>query len=118
ELEKKLRTQQFTLDDFLEQLQQVKDMGPLSDIIGMMPGVNAKQLSGMNLDDSQIFRTEAIIQSMTKKERANPSIINASRRKRISRGSGTSIQDVNKLLKSYGDFRKMMKQLPNIEKAV
>lgn len=118
ELEKKLRTQQFTLDDFLEQLQQVKGMGPLNDIVGMFPGVNAKQLASMDLDDRQLIRTEAIIQSMTKEERINPTIINASRRRRISKGSGTSIQEVNRLLKSYNDFRKMMKQLPNIEKAV
>ncbi|NMA96063.1 MAG: signal recognition particle protein [Clostridiales bacterium] len=117
ELEKKLRTQQFTLDDFLTQLQQVKSMGSLGDIMGMLPGVNSKQLAGIDLDDRQLLRTEAIIQSMTKKERANPNIINASRRRRISKGSGTNIQQVNRLLKSYNDFRKMMKQLPNIEKA-
>ncbi len=118
ELEKKLRTQQFTLDDFLEQLQQVRNMGPLDDIMGMVPGVNMNKLSGLDLDERQILRTEAIIQSMTKEERINPAIINASRRKRIARGSGTNIQEVNRLLKSYNDFRKMMKQLPKIEKAV
>ncbi len=118
ELEKKLRTQQFTLDDFLEQLQQVRSMGPIDDIIGMFPGVNMNKLSGMALDERQIMRTEAIIQSMTMDERTNPAIINASRRKRIAKGSGTNIQEVNRLLKSYGDFKKMMKQLPNIEKAV
>ncbi len=118
ELEKKIRTQQFTLDDFLEQLQQVRGMGPLDDIMAMFPGVNAKKLSGLNLDEKQLLHTEAIIQSMTIEERTNPTIINASRRKRIAKGSGTNIQDVNRLLKSYGDFRRMMKQLPNIEKAV
>lgn len=118
ELEKKLRTQQFTLDDFLEQLQQVRGMGPLNDIVSMFPGVNAKQLANLDLDDRQLIRTEAIIQSMTSEERMRPDIINASRRRRISKGSGTTIQEVNRLLKSYNDFRKMMKQLPNIEKAV
>lgn len=117
ELEKKLRTQQFTLDDFLDQLQQIKNMGPLSDIVGMIPGVNTKKLAGVDLDGNQLLQAEAIIQSMTKKERENPSIINASRRKRIARGSGTNIQDVNKLLRSFEEFRKMMKQFNNIEKA-
>lgn len=117
ELEKKLRTQQFTLDDFLDQLQQIKNMGPLSDIVGMIPGVNTKKLAGVDLDGNQLLQAEAIIQSMTKKERENPSIINASRRKRIAQGSGTSIQDVNKLLRSFEEFRKMMKQFNNIEKA-
>ena len=87
EFEKKLRTQQFTFDDFLEQLQQLKNMGPLSDIVGMIPGMNPGKLGGLNLDDRQLVRTEAIIQSMTKEERFNPSIINASRRKRIARGA-------------------------------
>ena len=117
ELEQKLRSQQFTFDDFLEQLQQIKKMGPLSDIIGMIPGINTSKLAGIDLDDRQIARTEAIIQSMTREERNNPSIINASRRKRIAKGSGTSIQEVNKLLKSFEDFRKMMKQVAGMEKS-
>ena len=118
ELEKKLRSQQFTLDDFLEQLQQIKKMGPLSDIIGMIPGLNPSKLGGLDLDDRQIVRTEAIIQSMTKEERVNPNIINASRRKRIAKGSGTSIQDVNRLLKSFNEFRKMMKKMSGMEKTI
>ena len=118
EFEKKLRTQQFTFDDFLEQLQQLKNMGPLSDIVGMIPGMNPGKLGGLNLDDRQLVRTEAIIQSMTKEERFNPSIINASRRKRIARGSGTSIQDVNRLLKSFNEFRKMMKKMSGMEKSI
>jgi len=116
ELEKKLRSQQFTLDDFLDQLQQIKKMGSLSDIMGMIPGVS-KKLAGIELDDRQLVQTEAIIQSMTREERSNPSIINGSRRKRIARGSGTTIQDVNRLLKSFEDFRKMMKQMSGLEKA-
>lgn len=118
ELEKKLRTQQFTLDDFLEQLQQLKNMGPLSDIMGMIPGMNSSKMAGVDLDDRQLVRTEAIIQSMTKEERANPNIINASRRKRIAKGSGTSIQEVNKLLKSFTEFRKMMKKMSGMEKSM
>ena len=118
EFERKLRTQQFTFDDFLEQLQQLKNMGPLSDIVGMIPGMNPGKLGGLNLDDRQLVRTEAIIQSMTKEERFNPSIINASRRKRIARGSGTSIQDVNRLLKSFNEFRKMMKKMSGMEKSI
>ena len=118
ELEKKLRTQQFTFDDFLEQLQQLKSMGPLSDIVGMIPGMNASKLGGVDLDDRQLVRTEAMIQSMTKEERLNPSIINASRRKRIAKGSGTNIQDVNRLLKSFTEFRKMMKNMAGMEKSM
>ncbi len=118
ELERKLRTQQFTLDDFLDQLQQLKGMGSLSDIMGMIPGMNAGQLKGVDLDDRQLIRTEAIIQSMTKEEKDNPNIINASRRKRIAQGSGTSIQDVNRLLKSFTEFRKMMKKMSGMEKSM
>ena len=118
ELEQKLRSQQFTFDDFLEQLQQLKKMGSLEEIIGMLPGINTSKLAGLDLDDRQIVRTEAIIQSMTPEERRNPSIINASRRRRIAKGSGTSIQEVNKLLKSFEDFRKMMKQVAGMEKSM
>jgi signal recognition particle subunit SRP54 len=117
EFERKLRTQQFTFDDFLHG-QRLKNMGPLSDIVGMIPGMNPGKLGGLNLDDRQLVRTEAIIQSMTKEERFNPSIINASRRKRIARGSGTSIQDVNRLLKSFNEFRKMMKKMSGMEKSI
>ena len=111
ELEKKLRTQQFTLDDFLDQLQQLKNMGPINQFIGMMPGMNAKMLKDVSVDDKQMVYLEAIIKSMTKKERLNPSIINASRRRRIADGSGTSIQQVNSLLKQFESMKKMMKML-------
>jgi len=116
EMEKKLRTQAFTLDDYLEQLEQVKGMGSMSDILAMIPGLNAKKLGGIQIDEKQIPRTQAIIQSMTKKERNDPSIINASRRKRIAAGSGTRIQDVNQLLKSYEELKKMMKQMNEMNK--
>ena len=111
ELEKKLRSQQFTLDDFLDQLQQLKNMGPLNQFLGMMPGMNAKILKDVHVDDKQMVYLEAIIKSMTKQERANPSIINASRRKRIANGSGTSIQQVNNLLKQFDSMKRMMKML-------
>ncbi|MGI6188660.1 MAG: signal recognition particle protein [Clostridiales bacterium] len=119
ELEKKLRQQQFTLEDFLEQMQQLKNMGSLNDIIGMLPGVDMRRLSAAGgLDEKELVRTEAIIQSMTRQERQNPSIINASRKKRIAMGSGTRVQDVNRLLKSFEQFRKMMRQMTNIEKSI
>lgn len=116
ELEKKLRTQQFTFDDFLDQLQQMKKMGPLSSIIEMIPGFNSSKLKGMELDDKELVRVEAIIRSMTKKERQNPDIINGSRRKRIAAGSGTSIQDVNRVMKNFEQSKKMMKQFAGMEK--
>jgi signal recognition particle subunit SRP54 len=111
EMEKKLRTQSFTLDDYLEQLEQVKNMGSMQEILSMIPGMNAKKLGGIQLDEKQIPRTQAIIQSMTLKERTDPSILNASRRRRIAAGSGTRIQDVNQLLKSYEELKRMMKQM-------
>lgn len=119
ELERKLREQQFTLEDFLDQLQQLKNMGSLTDIIGMLPGVDVQKLSAAGaLNEKELVKAEAIIQSMTPEERRNPSIINASRKKRIAAGSGTTIQDVNRLLKSFEQFRKMMKQVSSIEKAM
>lgn len=111
EMEKKLRTQTFTLDDYLEQLEQLKNMGSISDLLSMIPGMNTKKLGGLKIDEKQIPRTQAIIRSMTRQERLDPSIINASRRKRIAAGSGTRIQDVNQLLKSYEELKKLMKQM-------
>ncbi|HAP62694.1 MAG TPA: signal recognition particle protein [Cytophagales bacterium] len=109
-LNKKLRKNQFTLDDFLSQLQQIKKMGSLKDIMGMIPGMG-KALKDIDLDDDSFKPIEAIIQSMTPAERDNPDIINGSRRKRIASGSGTSIQQVNNLLKQFQDMRKMMKKM-------
>lgn len=111
ELEKKMRTQQFTLEDFLEQMQQIKNMGPLNQILGMLPGVNAKALKGIEVDEKQFDRMLAIIRSMTPEERNNPAILNASRRQRIARGSGTTVADVNRLLKQFEDMQKMIKAL-------
>jgi len=109
-LEAKLRSSQFTLEDFLEQLQEVKKMGPLSQVLGMLPGMN-RLPAGASVDDSALGRIEAIIHSMTREERQKPGIINGSRRKRIASGSGTSVQDVNRLMKQYEQMQKMMKTL-------
>jgi signal recognition particle subunit SRP54 len=106
---KKLATGKFTLDDFLDQLQQLKKMGPLQNVLGMLPGVGA-QLKDAEVSDDQVRRTEAIIRSMTPAERENPSIINGSRRTRIAKGSGTQVQDVNRLVKQFAEMQKMMKQ--------
>ncbi|WP_153731257.1 signal recognition particle protein [Sporosarcina obsidiansis] len=116
ELEQKLRTQSFTLDDFLDQLQQVKKMGPLDEILKMMPGFNKiKGLDNAKVDESQMGRVEAVIYSMTLAERESPDIINASRKKRIAVGSGTSIQEVNRLLKQFEEMKKMVKQMTNMQ---
>jgi signal recognition particle subunit SRP54 len=111
EAEKKLRTQQFTFDDFLEQMQQLKNMGPLNQVLGMLPGMNNKVLRNMDVDEKKLVRMEAIIRSMTPKERKEPVIINGSRRKRIATGSGTSIQEVNSLLRQFEEIRKIMKMM-------
>jgi signal recognition particle subunit SRP54 len=111
-LEKKLRKNQFTLDDFKNQLAQVRKMGSLSDLIGMIPGMGKlKQMKNFEVDDRELVRIEAIINSMTPQERRQHAIINGSRRKRIATGSGTTVQDVNQLLKNYTQVLKMMKKL-------
>jgi len=116
ELEEKFRTQTFTLDDFLEQLQQVKKMGPLDDLLKMMPGAGKiKGLENAQVDEGQMERVEAVIRSMTPTERTKPEVINANRRRRIAKGSGTSIQDVNRLLKQFEDMKKMVKQMTNMQ---
>lgn len=109
-LEEKIKKAELDFDDFLMQMQQIKKMGPLKSILEMIPGM-PKNLSDADIDDKALVRVEAIIQSMTKRERSNPDIINASRRKRIAAGSGTSIQEVNKLLKQFNEMKKMMKKL-------
>lgn len=118
ELEKKIRTNQFTFEDFLEQLEQMKNLGPLDELMGMIPGMNSKALKGLNVDDKDIDRIQAIIKSMTKKERENPEIIDSSRRKRIAKGSGSSVQEVNKLLKQFRETKKMMKKFTDMEKNI
>ena len=118
ELEKKLRNQSLTLEDFLDQLQQVKKMGPLENIMGMIPGINTmgKGLKNISLDEKQLNRVEAIIKSMTREERQQPEIINSSRRRRIALGSGTSVQDINRLLKQFDQMKKLFKQIGALEK--
>ncbi|WP_227766694.1 signal recognition particle protein [Zhaonella formicivorans] len=111
EMEKKLLQQQFTLEDFLEQLQQMKSMGPLEDLLSMLPGLgSAKQLKNLQVDEKELVHTEAIIKSMTPEERRKPDIINGSRKRRIAAGSGTSVQSVNRLLKQFSEAQKLMRQ--------
>lgn len=111
ELEEKIRSQTFTFDDFLDQMQQMRNLGPIEDLLGMLPGMNNKALKNIKIDEKEFARVEAIIQSMTKKERMHPEIIDSSRRKRIAKGSGTDVRQVNALLKQFKDLKKMMKQL-------
>ena len=115
-LEQKLRQQTFTLDDYLTQMQQVKNMGNLDQLVGMIPGVKPGALKDAKVDETAMARTEAIIHSMTAKEREHPDIINASRKKRIAAGSGTSVEDVNKLLRQFEQMLKMMKQFSGMGK--
>ena len=110
ELERKIRKQQFTLDDFLDQLQQVRKMGPITGLLKMIPGVG-QQLGGMQVDDRELDRLQAIITSMTPEERANPKIIDGSRRRRIAHGSGTNVQAVGHLVKQFDQMRKIMRQV-------
>ncbi|MBF0201550.1 MAG: signal recognition particle protein, partial [Desulfamplus sp.] len=101
---------QFTLEDFMEQITSVRKMGSIKELMGMIPGINKKQLGNMNIDDREFVRIEAIINSMTPQERREYTIIKGSRKKRIAMGSGTSVQDVNKLLKSYAQAMKVVKK--------
>jgi signal recognition particle subunit SRP54 len=111
-LEKKLKKRKFDLEDFRKQLAQIKKLGSLEQIMGMMPGMGQiKQLKKLKPDEKELVKIEAIIDSMTRKERANHKIINGSRRKRIARGSGTKVQDVNRLLKNFMQMKKMMEKL-------
>ena len=110
DLERKIRKNQFTLDDFLEQMQQVRSMGPLQNILKMLPGVGS-QLGALKVDDKELDRLQAIITSMTPAERANPKIIDGSRRRRIARGSGTNVQAVSNLVKQFAQMQKLMRQM-------
>ena len=116
EMEKKFREQTFTLDDFLTQLYQIKKMGNIEQLLGMIPGMKAGALKDAQVDEAQMKRIEAIILSMTKTEREKPEIINGSRRRRIALGSGTSVEDVNKLLRQFEQMKKMMKQFSGMGK--
>ena len=119
EMQAKMKSSDFTFDDFLDQMQQIKKMGPLKNLLEMIPGMSQmKQLKDVDIDDKELVKIEAIIQSMTKKERQNPSIINASRKKRIAMGSGTHVSQVNRLLKQFEESKKMMKQFTNMSKSM
>ena len=116
EMAEKLMKNRFTLQDYLEQLRSMKDMGSVEDILGMMPGVDAKALKGAKIDPKAMARTEAIILSMTPRERENPAILNASRKKRIAAGAGTSVVEINRLLKGFDAMNAMMKQMSGSRK--
>ncbi len=115
-LEKKLRESTFTLDDFLDQFKQLRKMGNLDQLLSMVPGMNQGALKDFHIDEKQMARTEAIIFSMTQKERMEPEILNGSRRRRIAQGSGTSVEEVNRLLRQFEQTKKMMKQFSQAEK--
>jgi len=116
EMGQKILSKQFTLEDFLEQLRSLKNMGPLDQLLAMIPGINKSVLKNVEVSEKNLKRIEAIILSMTKEERQNPSIINGSRKRRIARGSGTTIQEVNNLLKQFEETKKMMKRFADIDK--
>jgi signal recognition particle subunit SRP54 len=112
EAQRRILDNDFTLEDFRDQLRQLKKLGPLESVLAMLPGLGPlKGLKDVKVDESQVTRVVAIVDSMTYKERANHMIVNGSRRRRIARGSGTSVQEVNQLLKQYAQARKMMKSL-------
>jgi signal recognition particle subunit SRP54 len=116
ELEQKMRTATFTLEDFLEQLGQVRNLGPLDELLKMMPGANKiKGLNNMQIDEKQIAHVEAIIRSMTKAEKSHPEILNSNRKRRIAKGSGRTVPEVNRLLKQFEDMKKMMKQMTGMQ---
>jgi signal recognition particle subunit SRP54 len=115
ELERKLRENKFDFEDYLEQLQQMRKMGPLDQLLGMIPGLNPKQMKGVEIDESQIGKVEAIIRSMTREERHHPEVMNGSRRRRIAAGSGTSVQEVNRLMNQFEQMRKMIRELADME---
>lgn len=115
-LEKKMKTSTFDLEDFLDQLEQLQKMGPIGDLLGMIPGMNNKALKGVEVNDKDLIRTKAIIQSMTRKERMDPDVINGSRKKRIAAGCGVHVSEVNRLLKQFEQTKKMMKQFGGMEK--
>ena len=115
ELEERMRNQSFTLDDFMAQINQIRNMGPLEDLLAMIPGVNNKMLKNINVDDTAFVKIEALINSMTKQEREKPEIIGKSRKERISKGSGVDVKELNKLLKQFKELKKMMKQVSNMK---
>jgi signal recognition particle subunit SRP54 len=115
ELQKKIKSNKFDFEDFLEQMEQMRNMGSMSDILKMIPGMNSKALKGVNLDEKELDKTQAIIRSMTSEERKNVKLINGSRKKRIAEGSGTTARDVNKLIKQFKESKKMMQQMSSMK---
>jgi signal recognition particle subunit SRP54 len=111
ELERKLRHNQFGLDDFIEQLGAIRRMGPLTSLLGMIPGLGGAQLQNVKVDERELDRLEAIVRSMTPEERRRPELIKGSRRLRIAQGSGTSVQQVSRLVKQFGQMRAVMRQV-------
>jgi signal recognition particle subunit SRP54 len=119
ELGSKMMSKEFNYEDYLKAFEQMQKLGPLNKIMEMMPGMNSKEMKGINLDDSEkeMGKTKSIIHSMTKKERKNPKLLeNASRKKRIAKGAGVTIQDVNKVIKGFDNMKKMMKQMGSMQK--
>jgi signal recognition particle subunit SRP54 len=112
-LQRKIRTQEFDLQDFYDQLQRIKKMGPLKDLLGMIPGVG-NQVKDLDVDDDAFRHIEAMVLSMTPEERANPQILNGTRRRRIAKGSGMRVRDVNQLIKQFRDMKKMMKKMSGL----
>jgi signal recognition particle subunit SRP54 len=111
DLERKLRRNEFTLEDFLGQMKQIRKMGPLTNLLGMLPGLGGQQLKNLKVDERELDRVQAIILSMTAEERRRPELIKGSRRLRIAKGSGTSVQQVNQLVKQFDQMRKLMRQM-------
>lgn len=116
ELQDKMLSSSYTLDDFMDQINKIRNMGPLEEILNMIPGINSKMLKGVNVDDSSFVKIEALISSMTKKERENPEIISKSRKERISKGSGVDQRELNKLLKQFKELKKMMRKFSKLSK--
>ena len=115
-MERKLREASFTLDDYLAQFESIKKMGSMKDLIGMLPGMGNLKISDKDIDEAKIEKFKAIIRSMTPAEREKPDIINSSRKKRIANGAGTTVEEVNKLLKQYDQTNKLMKQMTSGKK--
>ena len=115
ELERKLRENRFDFEDYLDQLQQMRKIGPLDQILGMIPGFNSARMKGIEIDERQVAQAEAIVRSMTKQERRHPEMLNGSRRRRIAQGSGTSVQQVNRLVNQFEQMRKMIREMAEME---
>ena len=112
ELEKKIRKNEFTLDDYLDQMKKIRKMGSFKQLLAMIPGI-PKEIKDVDIDEKQLLRIDAIITSMTKEERRNPKILNASRRQRIAKGSGNKVQDINRFIEQFTEMQKMMKNMMN-----